>query len=129
MTATVEQIIYSRLSGDSTLAGLAPGGVWRGVAPGGAAGTVVVFTQVSASDSYALAHRAYTTFTYQIKAITPGTSAAPAWAASQRVEALLTDAAIGFMECRRQTVISQTEIDGGEQYQHAGGLYRITTQE
>jgi hypothetical protein len=33
------------------------------------------------------------------------------------------------MSCRRETTITITEDDGGEQYQHAGGLYRIYTQE
>lgn len=130
----MEQMIFTRLNADAQLSTLAPGGVWRGVAPESASGTVVVFSQVSSQDTYALAERAYSDFTYQIKAITPGTSAVPAWDASERVEALLTDAPLtlpegALMACRRQTVISATETDGGEQYQHAGGLYRITTQE
>lgn len=130
----LEAMLYARLNGDTTLRNLAPGGVWRGVAPEDATGTVVVFSLQAATDTYALASRAYSDATYQVKAITPGESAAPAWAAAERAEALLTDQPLTVsggrvMACRRTTVISLTETDGGEQYQHAGGLYRITIQE
>lgn len=130
----VEQMLYTALSGDATLSGLAPGGVWRGVAPGDASGVVVVFQNMGASDYYALASRAFTTLTYQVKAIAPGESSAPAWAAAERIEALLTDKPLAIpsgslMACRRSTIISLNETDGGEQYQHVGGLYSISVQE
>lgn len=130
----LEKGIYARLSGDATLTSLAPGGVWRGVAPVDASGVVVVFSQSSALDSYTFADRAITEHSYTVKAIAPGESAAPAWDAADRVDALLTDGAVtldsgAVLSCRRDTIISMTETDGGEQYQHAGGIYRITTQE
>lgn len=130
----VEQMLFATLSGDATLSTLAPGGVWRGVAPETAEGTVVVFSQVSGLDTYTLADRAFTRSTYQVKAITPGPSSAPAWAAADRVDVLLNDAALtlttgSVMACRRESVVSLDETDGGEQYQHAGGTYTITTQE
>lgn len=130
----VEQVIYSTLSGDATLSGLAPGGVWRGVAPAGTTGVYVVFNSMGESDQYALAARAFTESDYQIKALAPGESALPAWTAAERIEYLLTDKALAMpsgrlMACRRNQVVSMTEADGGEQYQHAGGIYRITVQE
>ena len=131
---SVEQVIYSSLSSDSTLTGLAPGGVWRGVAPTGTTGVWVVFNQISETDIYALAHRAYTSSSYQVKAIAPGESAFPAWSAAERIEELLTDTALvmptgTLLSCRRTQVVSMTETDGGEQYQHAGGIYAIDVQE
>jgi hypothetical protein len=130
----VEQIIYSTLSGDSSLTSLAPGGVWRGVAPIGTTGVYVVFNSMGESDVYAMAARAYTESDYQIKAIAPGESALPAWNAAERIESLLTDKALvmptgRLLACRRNSVISLTESNGGEEYQHAGGIYRITVQE
>lgn len=125
--------IYSRLSGDATLTGFAPGGVWHGVAPSTASGVVVVYSLVSAADDYTLGRRATVTERFQIKAVAPGPSAAPAWSAAERVEALLTDQAFmldgaSLMMCRREQVISFTEQDGGEQYQHAGGIYQFMVQ-
>lgn len=130
----VEQVIYSTLSGDATLTSLAPGGVWRGVAPTGTAGVWLVFNQISESDSYALKARAFTESVYQVKAIAPGESALPAWNAAARIEFLLTDKALvmpagTLLSCRRSQVVSMTETDGGEQYQHAGGIYEIFVQE
>lgn len=127
-------MLYATLSGDATLTGLAPGGVWRGVAPGDASGVVVVFQHLGSSDNYALAARAYVQLTYQVKAIAPGESSAGAWAAAERVEALLTDRTLTLssgrvMACRRSTIVSTNETDGGEQYQHVGGLYQISVQE
>ena len=127
-------MLYATLHGDATLTTLAPGGVWRDVAPPNTTGTVVVFTLAAASDTYAFADRAYTDAVYAVKAITPGESATPAWSAAARVEALLTDAPLTIgsgrvLNCRRQSVVSMTEVDNGEQYQHVGGTYSITTQE
>ena len=134
MSAQVEEMLYGTLHADATLGTLAPGGVWRNIAPPNTTGTIVVFSQVSSSDAYALAHRAYSNAVYQVKAITPGESAVAAWDAAERVEALLTDTPLTLstghvLNCRRQSVISMTETDNGEQYQHAGGLYTITIQE
>jgi hypothetical protein len=134
MSAAVETMLYATLHGDATLNALAPGGVWRDVAPANTTGTIVVFSLAAADDQYALAHRAYTEGTYAVKVITPGDSAAPAWTAAERVETLLTDASLTLtggrvLNCRRRSSISMTEVDNGEQYQHVGGIYTITTQE
>lgn len=131
----VEKLLYDTLSGDTQLATLAPAGVWRDVVPQTApAGTAIIFTQLEARDTYTLAVRALTDFVFQVKAVAQGESGAPAWDASARVETLLTDKPLSLdggrvLMCRRQTVISETEVDGGEVFQHAGGLYAITIQE
>lgn len=130
----VEQALYAKLSGDATLSGLAPGGVWRGVAPQGTTGVWVVFSRIAGDDVYTFDVRAMVNSVYQVKAIAPGESGLPAWQAADRIETLLTDQPLTMptgtlLMIRRQQVLSLTEVDGGEQYQHAGGLYAITVQE
>ena len=130
----LEEKLYSVLSGDATLASYADGGVWRDFAPQDTAGTVVIFSLTSAPDSYTLASRAFTEFTYTIKAVSPSRSAATAHSAAARVDALLNDAALTLSEgsamaCRRTQAISMQEPDKGETWQHVGGLYLIYAQE
>lgn len=130
----IEKALYARLSGDATLTGLAPGGVWRGVAPVSTSGVAVIFAQASENDQYTLADRAVSESSYLVKAVAPGESATPAWNAADRIDALLTDANIALetgtlLSIRRERVTSFTELDGGEQYQHAGGYYIIWTQD
>jgi hypothetical protein len=130
----LETALYARLSGDATLTSLAPGGVWRGMAPVGTTGVWIIFNQISSVDAYTLADRATTTHNYLIKAIAPGESATPAWDAANRIDALLTDQSltvdgVAAMSVRRERIMTMSEADGGEQYQHAGGYYIIWTQE
>lgn len=130
----IEQALYARLSGDATLTTLAPGGVWHNVAPAGTNGVIVVFAHASETDQYTLAQRAVSQSSYIVKAIAPGESATPAWDAANRIDALLNDANLTLesgrlLSIRRERVTSFTELDGGEQYQHAGGYYIIWTQE
>ena len=130
----LETALYAKLSGDATLTSLAPGGIWRGVAPVGTTGVWVIFNQISSVDAYTLADRATTTHNYLVKAIAPGESATGAWDAANRIDALLTDQTLTVdgspaMSVRRERTMTLTEADGGEQYQHAGGYYIIWTQD
>jgi len=130
----VEQGLYSLLSGDATLSGYAPGGVWRNIAPFGVDGVVVTFGAQSSVDEYTFSLRAMVDMLYQVKAIAPGESAGTAWDAANRIDALLTDGSLTIssgtvLRVRRQSSISLTEVDGGEMYQHVGGIYAITVQE
>lgn len=130
----IDAAIYARLSGDATLTTLAPGGVWRNLAPTGTTGVIVVFTPVSANDAYTLGQRATTEHTYLVKAVAPGESNNPASDAAARIDALLTDATITLaagrvLSIRRSEIVTMTENDGGEMYQHAGGYYIIWTQD
>jgi hypothetical protein len=126
----IDAMMMTVLGGDATLATLAPGGVWRGLAPEGTAGTVVVFSNASGTDDYTLKTRAYTVYRYLVKAIAPGESSVPANNAASRIDALLSDAtptlASGtLMSMRREQTVSMPEARGGETYQHAGGYYTI----
>lgn len=130
----VEMGLYSLLSGDATLSGYAPGGVWRNIAPAGTDGVVVTFGQQSSVDTYTFSERAMVDMLYQVKAVAPGGSAGTAWDAADRIDSLLTDGSLTIgsgtvLRVRRQSSISLTETDGGETYQHVGGIYAITVQE
>lgn len=126
----LEAALYAKLSGDATLATLAPGGVWRGVAPSGVTGTFVTVSQVGATDEYTLPQRAWTAYRYDVKAISPGESAVPALNAAERIDSVLTDAEwtlqSGYvLVSRREAAFTYVETDAGETYQHAGGTYLI----
>ncbi len=129
----IEKALYARLTGDATLMALATGGVWRGVAPVGTNGVIVVFAHAAENDFYALSNRAVSESSYLVKAVAPGETATPAWDAANRIDVLLNDYAMTLdtgtvLSIRRERVTSFTELDGGEQYQHAGGYYLIWTQ-
>jgi hypothetical protein len=129
----LEAAIFDLLSADGTLTGLAPGGVWRGVAPEGAQGIVVVFSHAGGPDFYTHTQRAFSDVQYLIKAIGPGLSAIDTGAAYERVDALINDAALPLssgrvMACRRASTISMDETEGGEVWHHVGGIYSIFVQ-
>lgn len=130
----VEQMIYSTLASDATLSSLAPGGVWRGVAKQGTTGVFVVFNLQGEADIYTMGVRAMLDGVYQIKAVLAGPSASAAWDAAARIDALFTDVSLvctngRVLLSRRQQIVSFTETDGGEMYQHVGGLFSIVVQE
>jgi hypothetical protein len=130
----IDAMLMTVLGGDATLATLAPGGVWRGLAPDGVTGTVVVFSQASGTDDYTLKTRAFTVYRYLVKAIAPGESSAPANLAASRIDVLLNDAtptlASGtLIYMRRAQTVSMAQADTAETYQHQGGYYDIFAQE
>ena len=129
----LDAMLATVLGGDATLATLAPGGVWRNIAPEGVTGTVVVFSNASGTDDYALKARAFTVYRYLVKAIAPGESSVPASNAASRIDALLNDSTPtlstgSVMSIRRAQTVSTSEAVGGETYQHAGGYYTIYAQ-
>ena len=130
----LETSLYARLTGDATLASLAPGGVWRGTVPETVAGTFVTISNVSGIDDYTFGVRATTTWSYLVKAVTPGESTISALDAAARVDALLSDYALTMttgrvLSIRRDQTIALTETAQGETFQHAGAYYQITTTE
>jgi hypothetical protein len=131
----VDGALYSRLSGDSTLMALIPGGVWRMVAPEGTTGAYAVFQLVSAeADQRTLGTGGPTIsrLLYQVKVIEKGTSAANAKNALDRVNVLLNDYALSLspdylLVSRREARIPDTveRFDNEETYQSVGASYRI----
>lgn len=130
----VDAAIYSTLSGDGTLTGIATGGIWRIVAPEGTTGVYVVFQLIGAqNDLHTLkTDRRVESMRYQIKAIERGYSAANARSAMSRVDVLLNDANLSvtpytLLQCRREAAIPDMleRLDNEEVYQHVGATYNI----
>lgn len=136
-TSALDAALFARLSADATLQTLAPGGVWRDVAPQGTATPYVVLAQVSHSDHYELGGEAYEELIVVVDAIAQGPSASGSIAAYNRIHALLQDASLApvtgyrVLVCQRFDRIAETELDpanADRRYQHRGGTYQILAQ-
>jgi hypothetical protein len=130
----VDAAIYSTLTSDSTLTGIATGGVWRMVAPENTVGVYVVFQLIGAqNDLHTLkTDRRVESLRYQIKAIERGYSATNARSAMNRINILLNDANLtvtpyNLLQCRREAAIPDMleRLDNEEVYQHVGATYLI----
>ncbi|MBF6592649.1 MAG: DUF3168 domain-containing protein [Ktedonobacterales bacterium] len=133
--------LYSVLSGDATLAGYAPGGVWRGEAPDGTTAPWVVFDQQSNVDvNNATGYRAMTNGLYQVRVVGPQSAQAAIAAAAARVDALLVpggaptrNASVSgggvILACFRDSQLATTEVVSGSAgdtiWRNLGGIYRI----
>lgn len=134
-SGAIDVAIVARLAGDATLAGLAPGGVFRDVAPQGVVEPFVVVTQAAHEDEYQFRGLAWESYLYAIKAVHGATSGASAQSAADRIHALMQDASptiAGFrtMLIQRDSRIAYVEVDdrSDRRYQHRGGLYRVVAE-
>lgn len=132
-SAAIDAAIVARLAGDAQLTALAPGGVFRGVSPQGAAQPFVIVDLVTHADEWEMGQAAaYESVLYQVKAVQGSTSGTGAQAAADRIQTLLDNVAlsvIGYhsMLCAREERIAYTEVDDASdhRFQHRGGLYRV----
>lgn len=135
-SAAVDQALIVKLANDATLQGLAPGGVFREVAPQGAEEPYVIVQLMDHRDEYQLARaEAYETFSYMIKAVQQSASGTAAQAAADRVHALLQNGTLSptnyvLLLMQRESRIAYVEIDEerDRRYQHRGGLYDVMVQ-
>ena len=129
----IDAAVVAKLSSDSTLTSLAPGGVYRDVAPAGVSGVYLIVSQMAHQDAYVLAGGpAREMVTFLVKAVELAKSGAGANAAAARVQALLNGAVLSIsgyrcMNVERSERIAYAELaDGGDaRYQHRGGLYEV----
>jgi hypothetical protein len=135
----VRRAIYGRLAGDTTLNNLLatpPSGWSKSIfhrhAPDAAGYPFVVFNKQAGTPTYAnVSKPAYETDIWLVKAVDQNSTADAAEAVSQRLDALLTDAPLSIaggdalMWLRRQSDVEYEEIEGGENFIHAGSLYRL----
>lgn len=132
-SANVDAALISKLAGDATLTTLAPGGVYREVAPLGVAEPYVIVQLMNHDDQYLLnTAQAFEAGTYMVKAVQASTSGSAAQAAADRIQALLHNGSLtitGFrlINLARQERIAYVEIDDvrDRRYQHRGGLYDV----
>lgn len=131
----VDRAVIGKLSGDPTLAGLLPGGVFWDLAPIG----TTAFVLVSLSTSRGLPELedgdTARTLVYLIKAVARGTGSAPTAAADARIQALLDHGALDLPPAAGCELMIMRWIDrvryaetteSAETWQHRGGRYEVT---
>ena len=131
--AALDDGLMAKLKADGTLTTLAPGGVFRDVAPDSASEPFVIVTLMAHEDAPQMhaTQEAYQEARYLVKAVASGTSPAAAELAADRIHALLQGGSLtitGFshMGCWREERISYVEADGPMRWQHRGGMYVVT---
>ena len=135
-SSAIDAALISRLSSDATLQGLAPGGVWRDIAPQGVQEPFIVVTQTSHEDAYqTIGATAYERVLYLVKAVQAAASGAGAQAAADRVHTLLQNHTLtitGYicLSCKRDERIAYVEVDeeSDQRFQHRGGYYEVMAQ-
>lgn len=129
--AALDNGLIAALKADAQLTALAPGGVYRDIAPDGVAEPFVIVTLMSHHDVPQFgATEAYQEARYLVKAVGKGTSPTSTESAADRIHAVLQNATLtmsGFsqMGCFREERISYVEADAPSRYQHRGGIYVV----
>ena len=129
--SAIDIAVVNALKLDATLQTLAPGGVFRDVAPEAVVTSALqapsqvfgIVTLEAAPQVYGFTGRAFEECTYLVKFVSPSTSPTGAQAAVDRAEVVLASLAVsGFaVTCsRRETRISYVEADGPVMWQHRG---------
>lgn len=127
--------LNSVLSADTTLQGLAPGGVWLDLAPPGTSYPFVILALQSGTDvTTANGVRLMSTPLYQVKVVGPASSTDTIAQAAAQADTVLgglsgtrnvtvTDGYI--LSCVRESPLQQGELINGIPYVNLGGLYRL----
>lgn len=127
------QWLESTLSNDATLKSLAPGGVWRALAPPGTATPFVVFGLQSGSDVVTMnGYRVMDDLLYMVKVAGPASNTSAIAQAAERVDQLIgspptsgTVTGGAILASYGQTPLFIDEIVNGELWTNAGRLYRL----
>lgn len=131
MSETVRQALYEMLKADSTLKGLAPGGVWfesvDGTAP---EGPTVVYSQASGKADWCFDGDPMRSQQWDIKGIGPTKTAEQI---DTRCRELLTNADLNITGIETKYLrpgmdVNYREQTDGEVYQHVGATYSIITE-
>lgn len=129
------EFLYSTLSSDNTLTALAPGGVWRSMAPPSTNPPYVILSLQSGVDVLtSQIVRLMTQILYQVKVIGPVAMTAQLFSAAQEIDNLLartSGTATGgvILACWRESPLQLDELVNGELWTNIGGLYRIQAQQ
>jgi hypothetical protein len=132
------QFLYSVLANDATLSSVAPGGVFRALAPPDTATPFVIIAYQAGSDSVTMnGFRMLDDLVFQVKAVGPATSMANIASAAERIDQLLggtnTGPASGVigsnlgqcLACYRQSPLAMDELVNATLFSNLGGLYRL----
>jgi hypothetical protein len=127
------QWLVSTLSGDGTLTGYAPGGVWRGMAPPGTTTPFTVIGFQAGSDVItANAFRLMVSALFLVKVSGPASNTAALVNAASRIDSLIgSPPTIGavtgglILSSYRETPTVVDSLVSGEEWSEFGGLYRL----
>ena len=122
-----ETWLYGVLHGDAQLCALINSQVYAYVAPESASYPFVVYHQQAASDVGGVGPVIIAaSLLYTVKAVTVGRSYSALDPIAARIHTLLHAQGGGnIIACVRESVFSLPEVDGGIEYRHLGGIYRI----
>lgn len=131
--------LTSTLGGDATLAGYAPGGVWRGMAPDGTATPYVIVARQGGRDLVLPgAIRVWDDATYLVKVVGPATQDATLASAASRIDALLQGASgtngsdTRVLSCEGVAVVDTDELiagaSGSEVWRSLGRIWNTLAQ-
>lgn len=132
-SSAIDAAVIAALANDATLTGLAPGGVYRDIAPQGVSRPFVVVTLQAHEDALNLGRAAaFERATFLVKAVDANTSGTTAQAIADRIQVLLQNAALSItgyrcVDVHREERIAfvETEDNGDRKWQHRGGLYVV----
>ena len=128
--------LYSTLSSDSTLAGLAGGGIWRAMAPPTVTTyPLIVFSFQAGTDLTTInGYRIWSNHLFQIRAVGPASSTAAIVNAASRVDVLLgrasgTPTGGIIYSCIRESPLAFDELVNGVLFSNIGNLCRLLVQQ
>lgn len=132
-SGNVDIALISKLTSDVTLMTLAPGGVFREIAPQGATEPYIIVQMMRHSDEYLINRgEAFEEFTYMVKAVQRTTSGATVQSVSDRIHTVLQDSTMtitgyNLITMQREERIAYVELDENrdQRYQHRGGIYQV----
>ena len=127
---------------DATLSGLAPGGVWRGLAPPASSTPFVVMSHQAGTDVLTMnGVRLFVSMLYLVKAVGPSSATAAVALAAARIDRLLgsppglpasgavivasvTEGQVYAVFREMPLMIEEAPV-AGEEYINMGGMYRM----
>ena len=137
MSQLVRAGLYQKLSGDVDLGALLSSqqAVYHAQAPSGAAFPYIIFHKQAGTPTYTFqtGGAAFDNEVWLVKGIARSTSSNTVDAIAARLDAVLTDGSItisgkSVMWLKRESDVEYLETVDGQQYRHAGALYRLIYQ-
>jgi hypothetical protein len=130
------RFLYAKLSTDSSLMTLAPGGVHRGSAPSGTATPFVVIAHQAGRDSLTMNRtRLMSKILYQVRAVGPAKNTTAIEGAANRIDTLLKkepgappeSVSGGLIDAyyREEPLQFDEIVPPGDKWSNYGGLYRL----
>lgn len=131
----IREALYDQITGAAGVTSLLgeSGGVYHRRAPDAAVPPYVIFHRQSSTAGWTFGGERLDTELWLVKAVDHADSAAAAEAVAQALDAALNDVTLtiaGYTHLflRLASKFDMGEEDGGRQFHHSGGLYRLAAQ-